>query len=131
MKGTERTTPNGLRTEITDNARAGRFEASIDGHLVGWQPYRRYGSHFVLMRTEVDEQWRTQGISSAMIDGILGMIGVTGATVIPRCKVAGDYIYRHPEYLDLVTEQYRALLQPISRPAVNPASSEPEYGHGT
>jgi uncharacterized protein len=131
MEGTERTTPSGLRTEITDNARAGRFEASIDGHLVGWQPYRWYGSHFVLMRTEVDEQWRTQGISSAMIDGILGMIGVTGATVIPRCKVAGDYIYRHPEYLDLVTEQYRSLLQPISRPAVNPASSEPEYGHGT
>jgi hypothetical protein len=78
MECTERTTPSGLRTEITDNARAGGFEASIDGHLVGWQPYRRYGSHFVLMRTEVDEQWRTQGISSAMIDGILGMIGVTG-----------------------------------------------------
>jgi predicted GNAT family acetyltransferase len=131
MESAERTTQNGLRTEITDNARARQFEASIDGHVVGWQPYRRYGNHIVLMRTEVDEQWRTQGISSAMIDGILGMIRITGATVIPRCKVAGDYIYRHPEYLDLVTEQYRVLLRPISRPPVNPVSGEPEYGHGT
>ena len=28
----------------------------------GWQPYRRHREHTVLMRTQIDEQWREQGL---------------------------------------------------------------------
>jgi hypothetical protein len=73
------------------------------------------------MATEVDPQWRDRGVSSAMIDGVLGLIAATGSTVIPRCKLTGDYILRHPEYHPLVTDQYRALLRPVSRPATETA----------
>jgi hypothetical protein len=52
-----------------------------------------------------------------MISGVLALIRGAGHTVIPRCKITGDYILRHPEYRDLVADQYQGLLRPVSRPA--------------
>ena len=68
------------------------------------------------MATQVEEQWRERGVSSALIDGALGLIGDTPAQVISRCKLSGGYIVRHPEYRRMVPEQYHALLQPMSLP---------------
>jgi predicted GNAT family acetyltransferase len=118
----ERRANHGLLTIIADNAREGRFEATVDDQVIGWQPYRRYRGHIVLMATEVDSQWRDRGVSSAMIGGVLTLIRRAGHTVIPRCKITGDYILRHPEYRDLVTDQYRGLLRPVSRPAAPDAN---------
>lgn len=117
MGSIERGAHHGLLTIITDNAQEGRFEATVGDHVIGRQPYRRYRGHIVLMATEVDTQWRDRGVSSAMIDGVLTLIRRAGHTVIPRCKITGDYILRHPEYRDLVTDQYQELLRPVSRPA--------------
>lgn len=117
--GTVERRANGLLTIITDNAREARFEATVNDQVIGWQPYRRYRGHIVLMATEVDSHWRDRGVSSAMIGGVLTLIRRAGHTVIPRCKITGDYILRHPEYRDLVTDQYRGLLRPVSRPAAH------------
>lgn len=117
MGSIERSARHGLLTTITDNAKEGRFEATVDDQVIGRQPYRRYRGHIVLMATDVDTQWRDRGVSSAMIGGVLTLIRRAGHTVIPRCKITGDYILRHPEYRDLVTDQYRGLLRPVSRPA--------------
>jgi uncharacterized protein len=117
MGSIRRTAHQGLQTTIVDNVEDGRFEVCIDGQVVGWQPYRRYREHIVLMQTRVDEQWRERGIASALIGGVLDLIRAAGASAIPRCKLTGDYIVHHPEYRDLVPDQYQALLQPMSRPA--------------
>ncbi|CDO87585.1 MULTISPECIES: GNAT family N-acetyltransferase [Mycobacterium simiae complex] len=117
MGSIERSAHDGLRTIITDNAQECRFEATVGGQVIGRQPYRRYRGHIVLMATEVDTQWRERGVSSAMISGVLTLIRQAGHTVIPRCKITGDYILRHPEYQDLVAGQYQGLLRPVSRPA--------------
>jgi predicted GNAT family acetyltransferase len=118
MGSIERTTNTGLAITVADNAATNTFEAVADGAVVGRQPYRRYHTHIVLMRTEVDSAWRERGISSAMIDGVLGLIREAGSTVVPYCKLTSDYILRHPEYRDMVTEQYTNLLRPISRPGI-------------
>lgn len=119
----DRRANHGLLIVITDNVQAGRFEATVDDQVIGRQPYRRYRGHIVLMATEVDTQWRDRGVSSAMIGGVLTLIRRAGHTVIPRCKITGDYILRHPEYRDLVTDQYQGLLRPVSRPAAAPKSA--------
>lgn len=120
----ERSADDGLQTTITDNAHDGRFEVAVGGQVIGRQPYRRYRGHIVLMATEVDEQWRDRGVSSAMIGGVLALIRGAAHTVIPRCKITADYILRHPEYQDLVTDQYRGLLRSVSRPAAYDADRE-------
>ncbi|WP_242660339.1 GNAT family N-acetyltransferase [Mycobacterium mantenii] len=117
MGSIERSAHDGLLAIITDNTQGGRFEATVDDQVIGRQPYRRYRGHIVLMATEVDTHWRDRGVSSAMISGVLTLIRRAGHTVIPRCKITGDYILRHPEYRDLVTDQYQGLLRPVSRPA--------------
>jgi predicted GNAT family acetyltransferase len=116
MGSVERSAHAGLQTTVTDNADDNKFEACVEGQVVGWQPYRRYRTHIVLTHTEVDPSWRERGISSAMIDGVLTLIRSAGATVVPYCKLTSDYILRHPEYRDLVPDQYQRLLRPISRP---------------
>lgn len=116
MGSIERSAHDGLQTIITDNAQDDRFEVAVGDQVIGRQPYRRYRGHIVLMATEVDAQWRERGISSAMISGVLELIRGAGHTVIPRCKITGDYILHHPEYRDLVADQYQGLLRPVSRP---------------
>ncbi len=125
MGSIERSAHDDLRTIITDNAQEGRFEASVDHQVIGRQPYRRYRGHIVLMASQVDTQWRGRGVSSAMIDGVLTLIRRTGHTAIPRCKLTADYILRHPEYRDLVPDQYQVLLRPVSRPAAPAAPDTP------
>jgi predicted GNAT family acetyltransferase len=120
MGATTRSTRGGLQLTISDRCDADGFEAQLDGQVVGRQPYRRYRGHIVLLATEVAEAWRELGISSALIDGVLELVRAAKATVVPRCKVAADYILRHPEHQDLVPERYRSLLQPISRPGLRP-----------
>lgn len=124
MGSIERNAHDGLQTTVTDNAQEGRFEAAVGDTVVGQQPYRRYRGHIVLMATEVDLQWRDRGVSSAMIGGVLELIRRAGHTVVPRCKLTGDYILRHPEYRDLVPDQYQELLRPISRPAASDSPHE-------
>jgi predicted GNAT family acetyltransferase len=111
MGSVERPAHAGLLTTVADNPDDNKFEASVDGQVVGWQPYRRYQTHIVLTHTEVDP-------SSAMIDGVLALIRSAGATVVPYCKLTADYILRHPEYRELVPDQYQTLLRPISRPGI-------------
>jgi uncharacterized protein len=112
----DRTASSGLHTVIRDNAECAEFQAAVDGEVIARQPYRRYREHIVLMATHVDEQWRERGVSSALIDGTLGIIRSAGGTVAPRCKLTGDYILHHPEFRDLVPEQYQALVRQVSRP---------------
>jgi uncharacterized protein len=117
---TTRKAHDGLHTSIIDNSVRDRFEVLVDDKVIGWQPYRRYKNHIVLMGTEIDPQWRGRGVSSVLIDGVLELIGSAGRTVVPRCKLTGDYIFRHPQYRDLVTDQYQAMVRPISRPGGEP-----------
>ncbi|WP_113964636.1 GNAT family N-acetyltransferase [Mycobacterium shimoidei] len=123
MGSIERSAHDGLRTIITDDAQDNRFEVAVGDQVIGWQPYRRYRGNIVLMATQVDEQWRDRGVSSAMISGVLALIRKAGHTVIPRCKITADYILRHPEYRDMVPDQYQVLLRPVSRPPA-PAASD-------
>ena len=112
----DRTASSGLLTVIRDNSECAEFQAIVDGEVLGRQPYRRYREHIVLMATHVDEQWRERGVSSALIDGTLGIIRSAGATVVPRCKLTSDSILHHPEFRELVPEQYQGLLRQVSRP---------------
>src|SRR6202021_2854715 len=68
---TTRKAHDGLPTSVVDNSERDRFEVLVEDDVIGWQPYRRYRNHIVLMGTEIDPQWRGRGVSSALIDGVL------------------------------------------------------------
>jgi uncharacterized protein len=80
-----------------------RYDAIVDGHVVGFAAYRTTPGRTVLTHTEVDDAHRRQGVGGALARGALNDIRARGERVIPQCPFIADYIKRNPDFADLVT----------------------------
>ena len=100
---------NGVRVNevIEHNPGEHRFELRVDGELVGWSEYRPAGDSVIVAHTEIDERREGEGLGSALVRGTLDHIRASGKFVIPTCAFTGEYIRRHPEYIDLVAPSLR------------------------
>jgi uncharacterized protein len=87
---------------ITDNAEARRYEARIDGELVGWVDYGRVPARIVALHTEVRPEFGGRGIASALVRRVLDDARVAGVKVTPRCPLFAAHFERHPEDADLM-----------------------------
>lgn len=79
-----------------------RFEASVDGELVGFLDYVRLPGLITYTHTEVFESYEGQGIGSELARVGLDDARYRGARVLPACSFVADWIGRHPEYKPLV-----------------------------
>src|SRR5690349_20502358 len=95
---------------VVDNVDAQRFELDVDGHTA-FAAYQREGKTIVFTHTEVPPQFRGRGIGSVLARGALDAARAEGADVLPLCSFIASYIRRHPEYLDLVSEEHRQRLR--------------------
>ena len=90
--------------EIVDVPEAERFEARLDGEVLGFAEYRLQGdSRIVFTHTEVGPEHH--GVGSALARGALDQVRAAGERkVVPRCPFIRGWIERHPDYADLVAE---------------------------
>jgi predicted GNAT family acetyltransferase len=95
---------------IVDNAGAGRFELTVDGHTV-FAAYQQSGRRIIFTHTEVPPELQGRGIGSALARAALDDVRARGLEVVPFCPFIAGYIRSHPEYLDLVSEQNRRRLK--------------------
>lgn len=95
-----------LTVTVTDNPRASRYEARVDGEVAGFAAYRRSGSDVIVFtHTEVDPAFGGTGIGSALARGALDDVAARGERdVVPRCPFIASWIERHPDYAALVRE---------------------------
>jgi predicted GNAT family acetyltransferase len=93
-----------VAVEVRDDPRELRYEAIVDGHLVGEIRYRTAPGIVVLVHTEVDPSAEGHGVGSALIAGALADIRRRGLLVAPVCPFVAAYIERHPEWRDLVVD---------------------------
>src|SRR5579875_3357204 len=85
-----------------------RYEAWMDGELVGFAEYHLDGRRLTLTHTEVNSRHEGQGIGSRLADEALTDVGARGLELIPRCPFIADYVRRHPDrFLELVPEPLR------------------------
>ncbi len=96
--------------KVSDNRRGNRYEIEVDGKVAGYVAYRRTGSTIAISHTEVDPAYEGRGLGSLLVRGALDAARTEGAAVRPFCPFVRQYIKRHPEYLDLVTEKEREQL---------------------
>ena len=101
---------NGGDLAIRDNPDERRYEARLDGTLVGWVDYGRVGTRLVALHTEVLPQFGGRGIASALVRRVLDDARAAGQTITPRCPLFVSHFQRHPEDADL-------LAVPRERPA--------------
>ena len=79
----------------------------VDGALGGYTEYRPAGLSIVFFHTEIDPEFRGQGLASTLVRGALDDVRDSSQRrVVAECFLVRGWIERHPEY--------RALLE---RPA--------------
>ena len=87
---------------VRNNPSELRYEALVDGRMVGLLRYRQEPGLVVLVHSEVDLDLEGSGIGSELVGGALADIRERGLRVVPHCPFVIDYIRRHPEEADLV-----------------------------
>lgn len=101
---------DGDGVEVTNNQRAHRYEAWIDGVLAHIQ-YNRTGDRITFLHTEVPPALEGRGIGSTLARAALEDARARGLEVVPLCPFVSAYIRRHAEYLPLVVREHRARLE--------------------
>jgi hypothetical protein len=87
---------------VTDVPDQHRYEARIDGDLMGIAEYRLGDTQIVFTHTEVADEAEGKGVGGALVRWALDDVRARGLQVVPRCPFVRAYIDKHPEHADLV-----------------------------
>jgi hypothetical protein len=88
--------------DVTDNAEAGRFEVTVDGHLAELV-YQRDGDRLVLTHTGVPDELEGRGIGGRLVRAAVDAAAANDLTVVPQCSFARSWLERHPDEAARVT----------------------------
>ena len=86
---------------VRDNKALGRFELDVEG-ATAFANYRATPQAIVITHTETPRALRGRGVASELIKGSLDLIRADGHKVISGCGFVVDYLYKRPEYADLM-----------------------------
>jgi uncharacterized protein len=87
---------------IADNPEARRYEAFVDGELMGIAQYLPVEGRLIFTHTEVDTAVEGQGIGSRLAQGIFDDLRRRGLKATLRCPFLSAHVRRNPEYADVV-----------------------------
>ncbi len=96
-----------MTVAVHDNQNKHRYEASIDGALLGFAAYRIQPPAISFTHTEVNERFERQGIASALIREALEDARRRDLEVLPFCPFVSSFIAKHHEYVELVPASRR------------------------
>lgn len=110
-------TRRGQMLEFQRDEGGHRYRALLEGEEVGFVEVDAISTDRMLIKhTEVLPDFERRGFGGALIVHVLEDARRLGRGVIPICPYASAYIKRHPEYMEYVTESYRAVLGQRSSP---------------
>ena len=89
---------------VVRNESEHRYEARLDGVVVGFSKYRLRPGQVVFTHTEIDSAYEGQGFGGQLAKAALDDVRARGEQVVPICPFIRAYIDKHPEYADLVGE---------------------------
>jgi predicted GNAT family acetyltransferase len=87
---------------VRDNVEQRRFEVHVGDQLAGFAAYRVRDGVTVITHTEVDPEFRGQGVAAQLARQTLDLLRERGARLLPQCPYFAAYVAEHPEYADLV-----------------------------
>ena len=96
---------------LKDDPAAHRYRLMAGDEELGYVEYDPVGTTSILLKhTEVDHRHEGKGYGGKLVAGVLDDLRRRNLTVLPICPYAMAWIKRHPEYLDVVREDYRGAL---------------------
>jgi uncharacterized protein len=88
---------------VRDNAEQNRFEAYVDGRLVGFSVYALSDGVITFTHTEVDDAFEGRGVGSTLVRASLDQVRSGGSLrVRALCPFVRAWIQEHPDYQDLL-----------------------------
>lgn len=87
---------------VSNHPQSKRYEAQLDGAVVGRADYELGDGVVTLTHTEVEPQFEGRGIASRLVRAALDDIRADGRKVVPQCAYVKGWLEKHPDYLDLV-----------------------------
>ena len=96
-----------LPVQVTNNAAAGRYEATFNGEVAGFAVYEELPGTVVFTHMEVDTRWGGRGVGGALARGALDQVVAEGKSITPLCSFMASYIRRHRGYVAHVAEERR------------------------
>ena len=97
----------GMDLEVADNPDEHRYEARADDAVLGFAAYRLRPGLIAFTHTEVDPKLEGQGAGAKLARGALDDARERGLAVLPFCPFINGWIERHPEYTELVPDEFR------------------------
>ena len=94
---------------VVMNPKTRRFEVTLGGE-VAFAEYSLLHDAIVLPHTVVPDAFAGRGVASALAVAALTYARTHGLKVKPVCPFMAGYIQKHPEWQDLVHEDFRAKL---------------------
>jgi uncharacterized protein len=91
-----------MSVTVDDNPMENRYEARIDGALVGVSQYELTADTIVFLHTVVAQEYEGQGVGSAIARYALDDARARGLSVRPLCPYIRGWLQRHAEYADLI-----------------------------
>ncbi|MGC4106390.1 MAG: GNAT family N-acetyltransferase [Thermomicrobiales bacterium] len=89
--------------DVVNNPDRDRYEARIEGKLVGFADYQLTPKLVVFTHTEVIPECEGQGVGSALAQFAMDDIRADGQReIVPLCPFIKGWIGRHREYIPLV-----------------------------
>src|SRR5204863_5801596 len=95
--------------KVINNTASYRFEVTM-GSDTAFAEYRLGEGEIVLPHTVAPDAFKGMGVGGMLAKAALGHARANGLKVIPTCTFMAGYIAKHPEWLDIVREDYRAGL---------------------
>jgi uncharacterized protein len=87
---------------VADDPMASRYEARIDGKLVGVSEYELTDDTIVFLHTVVAEEYEGRGVGGAIARYALDDARARGLHVRALCPFIRGWMERHPQYSDLI-----------------------------
>ena len=87
---------------VTENAQSNRFEAHLDGNLVGVIDYIPLPGKIIATHTEVLGDNKGRGVGARLVREMIGALRADGRRVQPLCPYVAQYLRRHPDEADVV-----------------------------
>jgi len=90
--------------DVINDAERGRWIATLGADAIAELSYRYVGGRVVLLTAWVAPAARHNKVATELIARVLDEVRESGKKITVICPVVGEFIARHPEYLDLIDE---------------------------
>jgi predicted GNAT family acetyltransferase len=89
---------------VVDNPLENRYEAVLDGRVVGVSEYELVEDRIVFVHTEVDPSVEGLGIGSRLAKGALDDVRRRDLKLVAECPFIAAWLKRHSDYADLLAD---------------------------